>query len=320
MIQIAVAAVTHKRPDMFRVLLDSFAAMARPEGAEVTFVFVENGEAPTVGEIVEAFRGQVAEEVLFDIEPRPGIPMVRNRALQIALEKGCDYMTFVDDDERVTEDWLVRMIGAVTERDLDLAGGPLVLEAAEDRIGAWPAAFLEHLQERAKKRNLQRAEGVRAGTDDAFNIYTNNWCVRLDKVRETGLRFDEALQFTGGSDTKFSRDFTAAGARTGWVPEALVYDRIPERRLQAGYHYRRARDQSTNAYVLNRKPAGQAIAQSLSRAIEGVVLMAVSPLLGRRHAAKAVYKFGYAAGRFRGILGRGSRHYDPEKAAAHREE
>ncbi len=318
MVRIAVAAVTHKRPEMFRVLLDSFAAMARPEDAEITFILVENGEVATVGDIVEDFRNSVLEDVIFDIEPRPGIPMVRNKALTIALEQGFDFMTFVDDDERVDQGWLVALTESVKRRELDLAGGPLKLEAA-DEIGAWNEAFLTHLRERAAKRNKTRALAVADGTDYKLNIYTNNWCVRLDKVRETGIRFDEGLQFTGGSDTKFSRDLAAAGARIGWVPDAIVYDRIPARRLTPGYHFRRARDQSTNAYILNQKPMGHAIAQSLSRAIEGVFLLIAAPVFGLRHGAKAIYKFGYAVGRFKGILGRRSAHYEPGKARTHRE-
>ncbi|MFQ6548269.1 glycosyltransferase [Aestuariibius sp. 2305UL40-4] len=318
MVRIAVAAVTHKRPDMFRVLLESFAAMARPDDAEITFILVENGEAATVGDIVEGFRKTVPEEVVFDNEPRPGIPMVRNKALDIALERGFDFMTFVDDDERADDGWLVALVNGVRSRKLDLAGGPLRLEAA-DETGPWQEAFLTHLRERAAKRNKTRAAAVANGTDNELNIYTNNWCVRLDKVRETGIRFDEALQFTGGSDTKFSRDFASAGARIGWIPDAIVYDRIPARRLTPGYHFRRARDQSTNAYLLNERPMLPTLGQALLRIIEAAFVLIGLPLTGRRAFAKATYKVGYSAGRIRGILGRRSRHYDPEKVTGQRE-
>lgn len=318
--RIAVGAITRQRPKMFGELLASFARMRRPGGAEVIFVFAENDTAFGVTEQVADFRAAVPEEVRLELEPRPGIPMGRNRVLDMALAAGADFLTFVDDDELVTEDWLVALIAGVEARGLDLAGAPVRLIAPEGGMTGWNEAVLKHLQSRSDKRNRERARMVADGTEGGMNIYTNNWCLRLATQRRLGVRFDEALQYTGGSDTRFSLDMKAAGARIGWVPDAWVEEPTPQKRLTLGYHYRRARDQATNAVILNRKDPLRSLLQGIMRVVDAILLVIAYPVTGKYGIAKAAHKLGIAVGRFRGVLGGTSRHYDATASKFHTEE
>jgi GT2 family glycosyltransferase len=237
--------------------------------------------------------------------------MARNRVLSMAQDRDCDFLTFVDDDERVDSDWLVRIIAGITERDLDLVGGPLTIEAADAPLTRWQEGFLSHLQERARKRNTKRASAVSSGQDGQLNIYTNNWCARMETVQRLGLWFDEDRQFTGGSDTKFSRDMARAGARIGWICDASVHDRIPRNRLCAAYHYRRARDQATNYVLLNDCNRWKLMYKSVPRAVGGVFLVALGLPFNLRYAVKGIFRLGAVVGRVRGILGGVSRLYVP---------
>ena len=315
--RVAVGAITRRRPQMFEDLLRSFAAMRRPEGCEVIFLFAENDDRLTMAPQVDAFRRQVPEEVRLALEPRRGIPMARNKVLDMALEAGADLLTFVDDDEVVAEDWLVAVVRAMEERGLDLGGGPVRLTETPEPMSGWNRAVFRHLTYRAKKRNATRAAGVADGTDHEFNIYTNNWCLRLAAQRRLGVRFDERLQFTGGSDTRFSLDMKAAGARLGWMPDAWVAEPTPVKRLAFRYHYARARDQATNAVMLSGRGPVHAVSLATARFFEAAVALPFLPFTGRRGVARAVFKVGMGVGHIRGSFGRRSQHYDPAAARFH---
>ena len=317
--RIAVGAITRRRPQMFAELLASFAAMERPAGAEVIFVFAENDAAQTVGPQVDAFRARVPEKVVLGLETRPGIPFARNRVLDMAREAGADVLTFVDDDERVRPDWLVTLLAGLEARGLDLAGGPVQPVAADALHGATGRAVLAHLGARAERRNRKRAAAARDGTDGALNIYTNNWALRLATQGRLGLRFDESLAQSGGSDTAFSIALREAGGRSGWVPEAIVEDPVPMQRLTLAYHYARARDQATNAVVLSGKSRAKALAQALARLLEAVLGLPALPVTRGRGLARITHKLGMADGLARGAFGRRSAHYAAEAARYHAE-
>lgn len=317
--RVAVGAITRRRPQMFADLLASFAGMRRPEGCEVIFLFAENDDSLSVGPQVDDFRESVPEEVRLELEPRAGIPHARNRVLDMALAAGADLLTFVDDDEVVTCDWLVELVAGMERRRLDLGGGPVRLTAAPETMSAWNAAVFRHLTHRARRRNGDRAKAAAAGRDHLINIYTNNWALRLSAQRRLGLRFDERLEVSGGSDTRFSLEMKRAGARIGWIPDAWVEEPTPLKRLTLRYHFTRARDQSTNAVRLSRKGPLRALWHAVARGVDALLFLLATPVGGRFAVARAVHKLGAATGALRGAVGGRSRHYAPAAAEFHAE-
>ncbi|MFD1343181.1 glycosyltransferase [Litorisediminicola beolgyonensis] len=318
--KIGIGAITRRRPAMFARLLTSFEGLERPDGAELVFLFAENDSALTVEEIVAGFRGRVPEEVALELEPEPGIPFARNKVLDMALARDCDFLTFVDDDEMVTPGWLKALLGAAESRGLDLVGGPIRLVAPEDALDFWERAALDHAVERMEKRASSRAKEVKSGREGRSPVYTNNWLGRLSTVRAKGLRFDETLRYTGGSDTRFSRDMTAAGGKVGWAPDAWTIQPEPKKRLGLRYIYDRARDQAINAIRLRDRPAWRVLATVPFRLLDFPLLLIAAPVLRGRAAAKAAYKAGVMVGRIRAVTGARSAHYAPGTEAVHTEE
>jgi len=299
---------------MLNDLLRSYADMVRPSGVEVEFIIVENDETRHLDDVILAFESSVSEAVVYDIEPEQGIPFARNRVLEIALKRGADVLTFADDDERVSDDWLVKLFDGLWSRELDLVGGPLKIESTEPTSDKWSAAVLAYLQERAEKNARNRAVMTRNSKDHNQNAYTNNWALRLDFARKSGLRFDTSLRYTGGSDTAFSKALRLCGGRNGWVPEAIVHDRIPPNRLTLKYFYRRTRDQSRNGVQIHAKRPAKVFSLVVPRLLEAVVLLASAPFTGRRSVVRAVYKIALTDGRIRGVLGLKSKLYAPASA------
>lgn len=181
-------------------------------------------------------------------------------------------------------------------------------------------AVLQHKIERANKGTAKRRAATEAGADQRFDIYTNNWCLRLASVRESGLTFDEALRFTGGSDTRFSRQMRDSGKKIGWVPSAVVRETIPAKRLNLTYYMARARDQATNSVLTRKNKRGTAWLKAIPRTIDALIALAKLPVRGRVALVSAAFKIAMAAGFLRGSIGWKSRHYAPQHESAHSEE
>jgi hypothetical protein len=301
---------------MLADLLDGLAELERPVGVRLRFILVENEGEAKLSHLVETFRARLrqGEEVVHAAEARLGIPFARNRVLDLALEAGADHLTFLDDDVRPDPRWLAELLGEAGRRRLDLAGGPIRLRAP-----AAGAGFAQRMVWRGVDFRMRRVERVAAwrqaaGTDAEVTIITSNWIARLDFFRRHGIRFDAALGFSGGSDTRLHRRVTAAGGRTGWVSSAIASETWPADRLTLGYLFRRGRDQSI-AYFHQHHPQGGlgAAAGALGQALLRLALaVAALPLacLGSGVAATACARsLGTAVGRLAALGGAKSEHY-----------
>jgi len=298
------------------MLLDSFATMQPPETGSVTFLIVDNAPDAPVEALVADFARRTGVDVRYVLEPEPGIPFARNRALDVATEIGADFVAFVDDDEYVAPDWLARLAAHQRRVGSHLVGGPVRL-APDQAVG-----FLDRVVERGVRRRYERKEEKNArrhreGSDGGVTIITNNWLGDLAWMREVGLRFDIALRYSGGSDTALYHKAKSLGARTSWCPDAIVYETVPADRMSLGYQYRRARDQAATSFwrkgAAERRSAPVNIATAGGKVIAGGFLVLVSPLTAGRTLVDGVRLVGYGLGYGYAMAGRRSRHYEVQQ-------
>ncbi|EJN03553.1 glycosyltransferase family 2 protein [Phyllobacterium sp. YR531] len=240
--RICVGTVTRNRPIMLEALLDSYAKMAIPAGTQLEFVIIENNETATLHDIVERFRAKIPDSIVqYDVEPRLGISFVRNRVLENAISSGCDLLTFADDDEVVTQDWLIQLLAERDASDLDIVGGP-VRPAPAENVSPWGRMIWNSINKAMHARELASCTTRAKGCAGKLRIATNNWLGKLDFFRSTGVRFDETLGLNGGEDWRLYADAKKIGAKTGWAPLAIVHETIPIERLRLAYQFRRSRD------------------------------------------------------------------------------
>ena len=301
---------------MLGMLLESFAAMQPPGEDSVTFLIVDNAPDAPVREQVEAFAERTGIDVRYVLEPEAGIPFARNRALDAAEAMGADFVAFVDDDEYVAPDWLVRLAAHQRRVGAHLVGGPVRL--APDQA----SGFLDRVVERGVRRRYERKEEKNArrqreGRDGGVTIITNNWLGDLAWMRSVGLRFDIALRYSGGSDTALYHKAKSLGAKTAWAPDAVVYETVPADRMSVGYQYRRARDQAATSFwrksAADRRSAPVNIATAGGKVIAGGFLVLVSPLTAGRTLVDGVRLVGYGLGYGYAMAGRRSRHYEVQQ-------
>ncbi|QDC10171.1 glycosyltransferase [Oceanicola sp. D3] len=324
-VRIAVGVITRRRPEGLRRLLESFAQMDRPAGADIQFVICENDSEARAGGVVEAFRAKIGLPVHLLLETRKGIPFARSCVLAEALEKSFDFLTFIDDDEVVERDWLVRMMEAVETRGLDLAAGPVRFIAPDEPLTEVNRAILQQLQARFSKDERAQAAKVAAGDDGDTEAYTGNWCLRLDTARRLGVtKFDEWTAESGGEDSAFCAAMQAGGARIGWVPDAIAHEIQPVRRLTLSYVYRRNRDQERTKVRLRprslRNRASYVAKRSAELVLIGIaapVLLVLRPKDRGELLFKVARKAGKTAGMFGSMFGMKSRHYASSQDLLH---
>jgi succinoglycan biosynthesis protein ExoM len=266
---VAVCLCTRARPHMLRRCLSSLRGQ-RFEAAHLRMkvILVDNNPEPAARSIYDDVWGAEAPGEFVHC-PRPGIPMARNAALEAAQRSGADYIAFLDDDEIAPPHWLKSLLRAVEESDADaVQGGVRDLSAhAEDIASGVPAP--------QGKLSWERCESLAT-------------CNVLFKARlvepPLSLRFDETMQFTGGSDREFFMRARKRGARLVRVHGIDVFEDTHEDR---GFAYRAARTFAAGSNYFERVcknerglvAAARIAVRAADRSVSGVVKLAAAAVL-----------------------------------------
>ena len=303
-LSVVVAVLTFQRPDTLARLLAAFAELDHPADVAVRLLIIDNDAAASARETVAAWESRIPG-LDYVVEPRAGIPVARNRALDEARARGADALCFLDDDEYPDRRWLVEMVACWQVSKADLVGGPVRVAAPPALASGWQRVVNSSLAARAKRKERDAARDAARGK--CRTIVTNNFLCDLHWADRQGIRFDESLLVSGGSDTDFFRRAVAAGCRTAWCPTAIVHETIELDRLSLRYQFRRGAFQSLNHFRMKRQqltPALMAVTTvtAVLRGLLGLLLLAV-PVYGLASLVMAVRSLGWATGRVGALWG-----------------
>lgn len=303
---VLVAALTYRRPEMLSQLLASLLAIERPEGWDVRFLIVDNDPQGSAKPVVERFFVRFEGRLTYLVEPEPGIPYARNRALDEAASVGARFLCFLDDDEYPDRSWLTALIAHQRGTGVVLIGGPVRLLPPDFPTTAWQSFLARSLI--ARSRFMERHSAKRARQGTIMVVATNNWMGDICWIRARKLRFDTRMQFSGGTDTAFFIGTRSCGGVASWCETAIVYEHLAKERLSVRYQFRRSKDQGT---VLARlqpdSPVRMCVRQSL-RMIAGAGLLLI-PAFGTASFTLGIHMIAAAVGRFSSLFGAQSRLY-----------
>jgi succinoglycan biosynthesis protein ExoM len=291
---VEVCILTYRRPhSLRRLLLDlgslSFRTVSAPR---LGIIVVDNdplGSARSLAESSE-FRDI---SVRYVHEPNRGIPQARNKALE-SIGAACDFIVFIDDDERPTPQWLEALIATQACYAADVVVGP-VIPMFEHDVPEWMRPAFER---------TPHATGDLLNTANAGNVL-----IARTSLQRVGLRFDNRLALAGGEDTLFFRRFAELGATMVWSNEAVVFETVPPSRTTLRWLLRRAfRTGSTWSTVERQlKPAPAIfigrIGRSLLWMIIGCAQIAYGVVKGRAVALDGARRVVWAVGCLAGLLG-----------------
>jgi GT2 family glycosyltransferase len=223
-----LAILTRDRPEMLRRCLASVAALNAPTDLDLDVVVIDNGSAPPALErnrrTVEEGIGPFAAALV--VEPEPGIPAARNRALAEADVRHAVAVIFLDDDQSVPADWLVTLLTAWREENVDIVK-PLVRWAFDP-----PGRLTQHFRARDP-------DGP-ARSPATYHIATNGVLVGRRVWTELGVWFDLRLAHSGGEDSRFFRDALNRGASAIITRETQAIEHCPAEKQTRRWLLRRA--------------------------------------------------------------------------------
>ncbi len=128
--RIAICVCTHDRPAALSALLASLREieLIGLDPAAVEVVVVDNRPNPGTRDLCEAARAGLPIGLHYAEEPQPGLTYARNRAVAVAVERGADFVAFIDDDDQPQPDWLLRLLEQQAATGADLVFGSWVLD------------------------------------------------------------------------------------------------------------------------------------------------------------------------------------------------
>lgn len=217
---VVVSVATYQRQDLLQALISSLVAAY--EFYPFRLCVVDNApEAQGLPEMSEA-----PFEIEYVHEPQPGIAAARNAGLS-RLRPSDTHVMFVDDDERVSPDWLLRQVELMRELDTDVVSGFVVSVFADDSP-RW-------IVEGGFIQRQQYASGLTTRLPA-----TNNTLVKIEALRRLESPwFDEAFSVTGGSDGELFYRMRAANATIAWCNESVVCEDVPPDRATLPWVWRR---------------------------------------------------------------------------------
>src|SRR5690554_6073940 len=107
--KVGICIGTYKRPNGLRRLLSKINELEflnEFKNLEVIIIVVDNDAQKSSLKVVNSLKDQLKWPLIYDIEPKRGIPCVRNKAVKIAIKNHVDYIVFIDDDEVPEKYWL----------------------------------------------------------------------------------------------------------------------------------------------------------------------------------------------------------------------
>jgi succinoglycan biosynthesis protein ExoM len=293
---VVVCICTFRRMDGLRRLLASLAELSFEtiETPDLSVIVVDNDPPGSARRTVEEIAKDYRWPLLYAVESRAGIPQARNCCLD-HVELKTAFVCFVDDDEWVEPAWLEQLLSTQRMCAAHVVAGPV--------LPIFPSAAQTWVQGRLFVR-------ARHPTGETIaEAATNNVLFKPDLAVRHGIRFNEAMALTGGTDKLFFEELRAKGAKMVWCDEAVVHEVIPSCRLHLAWFIQRGfRIGTTDARIARItkgrwKGIGLSIWRAASRGAWAFLFLPVYLVLGKGAFVHNAIRLAYGVGSLFGSLG-----------------
>lgn len=234
MIRLSLIIPTYNRAEQLLRALESVVRQTARPGLWECVVVNNNSPDDTLGRF-EAFAAQYpALNLRIVTEMQSGVSYARNRGIS---EAKAGLMAFIDDDERINEDFITAYIDFFDAHpEAVVAGGKIIAEYVTGRP-AWMSRFVE----------MPIANPIDLGDEvRAFPVGRvpggGNMALRRSAAVTCG-GFDPSLgrvgkMLVGGEENDLFERLMRAGQTCWYVPGAVMWHIIPPEKLTEGYFRR----------------------------------------------------------------------------------
>ncbi|MGH6760730.1 MAG: glycosyltransferase family 2 protein [Phyllobacterium sp.] len=231
--------------------LHSLGKLNLPEGYAVSIIVTDNDAEPSAKDRVLHAAATLPFPVRYVHAPKSNISIARNACLEAS---DGDFVAFIDDDETVSPDWLVRLVEVA-----DATGADAVLGPAMASYGPEAPEWMMRGDFHSTFPVWVHGE-IRSG-------YTCNVLLRRMSPHIEGRRFDLQLGRTGGEDTQYFTEVYRSGGKIEFAPEAWVHDPVPAGRARLSWlAKRRFRMGQTHGRLLATQAQGLNLAKQIGLA------------------------------------------------------
>lgn len=249
MIRLSLVIATYNRAEQLMVTLGSVATQnAAPATWEC--IVVDNNSADDTRQRIETFAQEHSElNIRYVFEENQGLSHARNAG--IATSRG-DIVAFIDDDERIVEEFITAYIELFDQHpDAMAAGGKIVAEYPTDR-----PRWMSRYTEQPIANPMDFGDSVRLFPSGRIPG-GGNMAMRRSLFESIGV-FNTALGRTGkrllgGEESDLFERIARGVHKVYYAPRAIMYHIIPTEKLTRDYFVRLA----TNTGVSQRTRAMQ---------------------------------------------------------------
>jgi succinoglycan biosynthesis protein ExoM len=299
--RVSVCMATFRRLDRLEAVLGD---LAQQQLLPSEVVVVDNDAAGSAGAVVERFRQtQPPFPVHYEIQPVKNIAITRNRTVALS---NCEWLAFIDDDERAPDFWIARLFKAAGEFAADGVLGPVEPVVPDDAPG-W-----------IRRGRFYDFYHLKTGTVVPNNYMRfGNVLLRAAPVKAMEMPFDPAYGLTGGEDGDMLARLALQGTRVVWCDEAFVTEPVEKSRLNLQWLLRRsmrggqdfARHSLAGRFGWRSAERLRLFLRALFQLIIAGVLAVVVLPFGRHHAAYWLTKASANLGKLTIFLGWHYREY-----------
>lgn len=283
---ICVCICTYKRPKLLSRLLEELTKQVTGELFTYSIVVVDNDKLRSAEAGVSAFAASSSIPVRYCVEPEQSIPMARNKAVENASG---DYVAFIDDDEFPAENWLLNLLKACRQYNVDGAVGPVNCHFDEK-----PPKWI------VKGKFWQRPTFPTGLVIDGNKGRTGNVLLRRE-ILSTGKN-PFRPQFRTGEDQDFFTQMIERGHTFIWCNEAVVYETVPPTRWEPSFILKRSLLQGSVS-PLRQTFGFTNFAKSAIAIPMYTVLLPVAAILGQDRLMVILTKGAYHLGAVLGCMG-----------------
>ena len=232
---ISVVICTYNRDKYIYGVLQSIALNDYPK-SKYEIVLVNNNSTDNTEAEVARFAADYPDVKLRTfVETNQGLSYARNRGIK---EAEGDILIYVDDDATVNKEYLAGFAAFFEKNpDIHAAGGPIIPDYEEGEEPEWMTYFIKrlltgYLYFGDKERDFP-GENYPGGGNAAY---------RREVFKKVGLYNVELGRsggnLGGGEEKDIFNKMTAAGMKFKYLPQCILYHRIPKYKLEKDYFNR----------------------------------------------------------------------------------
>ena len=231
MLRLSLIVATYNRSASLIRALESVAQQNAPASEWECVVINNNSTDDTQERFAEFAAAHPDLNMRMVTELRQGLSFARNRGIR---ESEAEYIAIIDDDERISPDFITSYISLFDSTpDAVAAGGPIVAEYPSGR-----PRWMSHFTERPVANTMYFGDKVREFPEGRIPG-GGNMALRRSAVRRYGV-FDTSLGYVGesligGEESDLFERLRIAEAKYYYVPKAVMYHIIPPEKLTANY-------------------------------------------------------------------------------------